>query len=66
MRKRKAVKAEQQRAERICGKPEGRRSVRAAAAGAVAGMQQTGVKVKKLRRRMHHMKKVIDLIGRLL
>lgn len=43
-----------------------KRSVRTAVAGAVNGVQKTGLKVRKARRRIRHVKKIIDLIGRLL
>lgn len=43
-----------------------KRFVRSAVAGAVNGAQKTGIKVRKARKRIRHVKKIVDLIGKLL
>ena len=43
-----------------------KRFVRSAVAGAVNGAHKTGIKVRKARKRILHVKKIVDLIGKLL
>ena len=49
------------------GRPlQKKRFGRSAGAGAVNGAQKTGIRVRKARIRIRHVKKIVDLIGKLL